>query len=121
MMTITFSIPIRTVSEMNTREHWAKRAKRAKLHRRSAAGFMDSWMHGITGVAARTATKIRVTLTRIGKRKLDSDNLASSMKHAQDGIADAIGIDDGDDRMCWKYAQEIGKEYAVRVEMEFVV
>ena len=58
-----------------------------------------------------------VTLTRIGARKLDSDNLARSMKAVRDGIADALGIDDGSDRIEWKYAQEKGK-YAVKVTIE---
>jgi len=35
----------------------------------------------------------------------------------RDGVADAIGIDDGSARIEWKYAQEKGKpkEYAVIV------
>lgn len=58
-----------------------------------------------------------VTITRIGKRKLDSDNLAISAKHVRDGIADAYGVDDGSDLYTWNYAQEIGKDYAVRIEI----
>jgi len=62
-----------------------------------------------------------ITLTRIAPRRLDpGDNLNSSMKAVRDGIADALGIDDGDARLTWKYAQRKGnpKEYAVEVEVE---
>jgi hypothetical protein len=60
-----------------------------------------------------------ITLTRIAPRRLDSDNLARSLKAVRDGIADAIGVDDGDPRLEWRYAQEQGavREYAVRVEV----
>lgn len=33
------------------------------------------------------------------------------------GVADALGIDDRDPRVTWRYAQEKAKGYAVRVEI----
>lgn len=47
-----------------------------------------------------------VELTRRGHRKLDSDNLSSSMKYVRDQISAWIGVDDGSDLYTWKYAQE---------------
>ena len=60
----------------------------------------------------------KITITRRGKRKLDSDNLAASAKFVRDGIADALGIDDGDEDIAlWYYRQERG-EYMVEIEIE---
>ena len=59
----------------------------------------------------------RITLTRIGKRRLDTGNNPGSMKHVQDGICDALGIDDGDEAHDWIYHQRIEKQYAVEVEI----
>lgn len=98
-------IPIRAVSLANQREHWARRAKRAKEHRR--AGYLATKAH---------ALPLIVILTRIGKRKLDGDNLQGALKSVRDGVADRLGIDDANPLVRWEYAQEIGKGYAVRIE-----
>jgi len=101
-------LPIRTESLANKREHWGAKAKRAKSQR---------------GIAFLMMPKVQVpcvvTLTRIAPRKLDTDNLAISFKHVRDGIADRLGVDDGDGRVTWQYAQENGGKmlYAVRVEV----
>jgi len=50
-------------------------------------------------------------------RRMDSDGVASALKAVRDGIADALGIDDGNSRITWIYGQERG-EYSVRVEIE---
>jgi hypothetical protein len=59
-----------------------------------------------------------ITITRLGPRKLDDDNLASSAKHVRDGIADKLGVDDGDDRLTWRYSQEKSSTYGVRIKIE---
>ena len=109
---IVIHLPIRTVSEANIREHWRVKCKRSKLQRETARLAMYPYKRSM-----HLLPKIRVTLTRIGMRKLDDDNLARSMKAIRDGIADAIGIDDGSAKYVWQYAQERGEpgEYAVRV------
>lgn len=58
-----------------------------------------------------------VLITRVGKRRLDSDNLAISAKYTRDEIARAFGVDDGSDLYEWRYAQRIGP-YAVEIEIE---
>ncbi len=60
---------------------------------------------------------IVVTLTRIGKRRLDDDNLAASFKYVRDQIAHMIGTDDGSPLYTWVYKQQIGKVYGVEVEI----
>jgi hypothetical protein len=49
---------------------------------------------------------------------MDSDNLAIAAKSLRDGVADKLGIDDGDPRITWAYAQEKSKGYAVRIEIQ---
>ena len=112
---IEYEIPVRTKSEMNMHEHWRARQRRAKEQRMVAKLCTIT----ATGNEATTAAKT-ITLTRIAPGKLDSDNLAGSCKHVRDGIADAIGMDDGDERLTWLYAQRRGAkgEYSVDVVIE---
>lgn len=100
-------LPLKIESVANKREHWASRARRTKAHRLAALAVPS---HPLPCV---------VTLTRVAPRKLDDDNLASGFKALRDGIADRLGVDDGDDRVRFLYRQERGKrkEYAARVEI----
>lgn len=112
---IRYEIPVRAVSEANLRECWQARRRRAKAQREVA------YYHTVNEMACahnRPRLPMAITLTRIGKRRLDSDNLARSLKAVRDGIADALGVDDGDERIEWRYAQRVGKDYAVEVEIE---
>jgi hypothetical protein len=111
----SIEVPIRTVSEANSRDHWAKKAKRVKAHRgavRLALGPNRS----------TPKPPLFVRLTRIAPRMLDDgDNLSSALKAVRDGVADWLGIDDGPaSRVGWMYFQEKGKpkQYAVRIEVD---
>ncbi len=90
---------IKTVSEANTREHWAAKHKRKKAQQRD---FAILWK------ARRPNVPIpaRVTFTRYSCNTMDLDNLAGSFKHIQDEFCRQIGIDDGDPRLRFVYAQE---------------
>ncbi len=95
---LAFIVPVRTVSETNMREHWSRRHRRASHQRfvaRCVAGhdWRQRW------------DACTVHLTRIAPRRLDAGNNAASMKAVQDGICDALGIDDGDPRIGWEYHQ----------------
>lgn len=135
--TLTVEIPIRTVSEANTRTHWATRARRVKGHRRAAglvlrASGVPGWVlaalrpKGAYGgnlerlKAVANCTTVAVTLTRIAPKALDSDNLQSALKATRDGVADALGVDDRDSRVEWHCAQRKGapRTYAVEVRIE---
>jgi hypothetical protein len=106
-------LPLRTFSESNTRVHWAVRAKRARIQRNFARLFVGS---SLARSGPMHAGAIIITLVRIGPGKLDSDNLAGALKAVRDGVADALGLDDGDPRLEWQYGQEKGP-YNVRVEI----
>jgi hypothetical protein len=107
-------LPIATVSVANVREHWAKRAARAKIHRQQAY-LMTQALKGLVLPAI-------IALTRVSPRMLDSDNLVSSLKNVRDGIADRLGIDDRDPRVEWAYGQEKGapKQHGVKVRADMV-
>ena len=109
-------LPVRTWSEANQRGHWGKRATRAKKQREAARLLVRAAR--FTLPASGT---VAITLTRIAPRALDTDNLASGMKAIRDGVADALGMDDGCARLTWRYAQEKGRprEYAVRVQIDW--
>lgn len=120
-MILDTTIAVRTVSEANMCEHWSKRYKRSKSQKKTVS------MH-LEGVFKSNAFTLpcKVILTRVGKRRLDSDNLASSLKYVRDAIAEwlvdsegklAPGQADGDERIEWIYKQEIGPQYAVRVQI----
>ena len=101
-------IDVKTVSEANRRTHWRDRQRRAKRQRALAAWTLQSKCRSVS-------MPLTVTLTRIAPGKLDDDNLQSALKAVRDGVADAIGVDDGDSRYEWKYAQERGADYRVRI------
>lgn len=111
---IVVTLPLRLVSVANAREHWAAKHRRTAEHRRVARMALATRLAGLR--AGRTS--LVVTITRVGKRRLDTDNLASAGKAVRDGIADALGIDDGDDRVQWRYEQRIGASYAVEIRIE---
>ncbi len=113
MNNFSLTLPIKTVSEANSHAHWRGRARRAKLQRfhvwSAVSAYLGRWPKG----------KLTIRLTRIAPRKLDSDNAVGALKHVRDGVADAIGRNDGDETLTWVYAQERGEpqEYAVRIEI----
>lgn len=110
------TMPLRTYSEANRREHWAARMTRVRNQRALAYIYVQdndplrAW--SLNG-------RIEISLVRVASRALDSDNLASALKAVRDGVADALGRNDGDPCITWNYSQEKGKrgEYAVRIEI----
>lgn len=88
-------------STPNLREHWSKRAKRTKGQRGAMAKAIKAWL--VDG------PRLVVVLTRVGKRELDSDNLAAALKGVRDGVADSLRIDDGSGLVEWQYRQRTGE------------
>ena len=62
---------------------------------------------------------VTVVLTRVAPRRLDGDNLQSGFKAVRDGVADWLGVDDGNGLIDWQYVQRSGRpsEYAVEIEV----
>lgn len=103
MPIVEFEGDIKLVSEANQSEHWRVKHKRKKEQQ---ALMLSIWPKGL-----KVEMPCVVTLTRVGPRKLDKDNLSGSFKHVQDEIARKLSVDDGDEsKVMWQYRQEpIGK------------
>jgi hypothetical protein len=125
---IEFTIPLRTVSALNEREHFRVRAKRVKNERAVTAASLERlWkthaeslgLNDGSPPAIACVGPLLVTLTRVGPRKLDrGDNLGASLKGVRDELAAWLGVDDGDESAAlWEYAMERGA-FAVRVRIE---
>lgn len=117
---VEFPMPIRLVSEANQHEHWRVRAKRAKSQRAAARLIATAWTPWVHGDVRFSEGPIAVTITRVAPRALDSDNAVGSAKAVRDGIADALGVNDGSPRVEWRYGQRRGGvgEYGVDVVIE---
>ena len=119
-MYAAFEIPIKVISEMNWRGHWASRARRVK-HQKGLA-----YAHCLKEIGFKPKDNelpglYHITLTRLKgyrERDFDGDNLQSAFKAVRDGIAMYMGVDDGSDDIDWEYRQEKSKAAGVRVEIE---
>jgi hypothetical protein len=90
------------VSESNTRGYWTKHFKRHQAQRGDFDRIVRCLVRGIT-------YPVRVDLDYhgvMGVKYMDQGNIGSAFKHIQDGIADAIGVDDGGRKFWdWHYDQ----------------
>ncbi len=110
MTLLEFTVPLKTVSGSNVREHWAVRAKRVKAERRKV---WAKWPR-----PARLPILLRVTMTRLGGRELDDDNLRAALKGVRDQVAAQLGVDDRTPLVHWDYEQRPGGEAGVLVRVE---
>jgi hypothetical protein len=116
-VTIEFVIPgLRLKGGLNAREHWRARASRAAKEKSAATLFMREVWPKPNGFDLEILLPLAITITRVGPRKLDDDNLAGSAKHVRDAIARVIGLDDGSDQLHWTYEQARGR-YGVKVSI----
>lgn len=110
-------LPIKTISESNTRQHWTKESKRHKQQKLSLWAELHNRMPFID-------LPCTVKFTRIAPRNLDAhENLPMSMKWLVDQMAEylipgkAAGRADDSKELKFIYDQEKGnpKEYAVKI------
>ncbi len=106
--TVRVTLPLKVVNESNQRSRWgtARRTKQA----RGTVGMVVRMQVGQLGPPPYV-----VTLTRIAPRNLDSDGVVSALKATRDGVADALGINDGDERVEWRYGQRRGSPRDVTI------
>lgn len=105
-----FHVPIRLPSLANLRMGWRQMAKLKKKQRMATTVCLRATDSEIP------PPPLLVTITRVGPRRLDDDNLASACKYVRDQIAAEVGIDDGSDQYTWVYEQRIG-DYGVDVDI----
>lgn len=111
---ISLTLPVRTVSEPNVRQHHFVKAKRTKAQR------------NVVLLACRPKLRAHplpavVTLVRISPGTLDGDNLQGALKGVRDSVTQALGLlDDRDPRIAWRYEQRRGKpkEFAIEIRIE---
>jgi hypothetical protein len=106
---VRVSLPLALVSEANARGSWHSSSARAAKQR------------ALVGVVLRQriapALPCTVRLVRVAPRAFDGDNLQRAMKAVRDAVADWLGVDDGDPRVSWHYAQATGKPREHRVDI----
>jgi hypothetical protein len=116
-------LPIATVSEANSREHWHVSAKRHTA---------QQWAIRLHFCEVGLPLPCIVKFSRISPRVLDDDNLTSAFKWIRDEMAKIIiqqhendidkflrgfGRYDSDSRIKWEYAQEKGSPQRIRIEI----
>lgn len=114
---LRIQLAMRSGRGQNDREHFSQRLKRVKREKEAAYTAAIAAFRSVGGMQVRTAV---VTLTRLAPGNgLDDDNLTGSMKAFRDGVAAAIGIDDADKRVQYRYAQErVGRSgWGVRIDI----
>lgn len=112
---IEIILPLKTVSEANASEHWAKSHKRKHSQ---AEEVTREWYRLLQMV--RVELPCVVKFTRIAPKKLDEgDNLAMCFKKIRDAVAKILEIDDGGDQVKWEYDQQPvrRRSYAVKIEI----
>lgn len=110
-LTIFVTVPVEIRSEANLRQHWRVKYARTKAQKDVVAWCFQSVRKPIK------PTSIVVTITRVGGRRLDTDNLAGGCKAVRDAVARWIGIDDGDSRYTFVYAQRNGKTKCAEIHI----
>lgn len=116
---IEWTLPIRAVSEANSREHWRKKSARHKVQRRWVKSAFQN-------ERPKLELPLRVVITRIAPRRLDEhDNLPMSVKYIIDALAANLtgistpGLADSVHGLQFEVKQEKGavREYGVRIEI----
>lgn len=109
-------LPVRLRNTSNARDGWRATAKRAKAVRALSRKLTANAI-ALDGNLIQLPLVVR--LVYIGPRQLDDDGVASALKSLRDGVADALGVDDRDQRVVWVPDQERGgvREYGARVEI----
>lgn len=97
-------------STANLREHWRAKSKRVIIER-------DGAFYATKQAGAPMGFAGTITFTRYGWQPMDDDNLRSACKALRDGIAKAIGVDDGSKTLEWRYEHIHGRPTMV-VSME---
>lgn len=119
---VVLPLRLRSPNGGNPGNRWAAIAQsREKKQHRQVAHMAVAAALSRRGLRGEAFVPALVTITRVSFGRLDSDNLAFSAKALRDGVADALGIDDGDvERVRFRYAQRKGPkgQHAVQVLVE---
>lgn len=129
---ITWDLPIKTVSESNSSEHWTKKSTR---HHKQQFFTRLSFNKNVKKVTFPCVVK----LIRLSPRFLDAEeNLPMAFKWIKDELGACMfpekivnyvsksgkviqnkGHADSDERVTWEFGQEKSKTQAIRIEITF--
>ncbi len=115
--TVELIVPLITISEANTSEHWRKSAAR---HKRQKGIIKLHWIK----IRNLVSLPCKMQLIRLAPRSLDFANLCMSLKWVEDSCAEELtgnyvpGRADGDPRIKTTFSQEKCKEYGVKIIIE---
>lgn len=111
---LAIALPFRLDSRANDhRSHWAKTARIVQKQRLGAHLALTAHKRLLR---ARLSDGLVVRLVRIGPRELDGhDNLGMALKALTDGVADALGVNDRDERVSFVPDSEVGP-WGARIE-----
>lgn len=100
----------------NGRPHWAAKSRETKKHRQWAHTAMLAELRG--GKHDGSPVTLRATFHPKTAHKVDKDNAGASLKAYQDGIAQALGMDDSAFGQPIVHIAEPRKGGAVIIEVE---
>ena len=110
-------LPIKTVSELNQREHWREKHKRHKIQKMQVKMRFREF-NGLL------APPLHIIIIRCMPRMLDSDNLPGALKCVRDALADCIipGLqagraDDPKYGLTFEVKQEKAKQKGVKIQI----
>jgi hypothetical protein len=113
LKSLSFDLPIKTVSEANQRDHWRVKSERRQAQQLATKVIFQNELRG-----RKVVLPCVVKLTRVSCKLMDGDNCQGSLKHVRDQIARIIGVDDGDPRIKFEYGQERVKERFHNIKVE---
>lgn len=121
---IVFRTPYHLKSSANVRlvnsraAAMATAAQRRKQH--EIGRQRTAWALRFAGRRAFELIPCHVVLVRVSAGCLDDDNLAYAFKYIRDGVAEALGVDDGSQAITFEYRQQLGKrgEHAILIGLE---
>lgn len=90
-MKITLPFPP-AILNPNKRVHWAARAKAVKAYRHACWALTKQ--QGTLSGPMHPPISLQITFHPPDNRRRDKSNVEAAFKAGQDGIADAIGVDD---------------------------
>lgn len=111
---IAFRSALVVTARTNAHIHWRQRYaidQEDRAHGRKLVEWRGGkqaerpWLRTIGEHFLAAGGRIHVEFTRLSTATCDDDNLPSAFKAVRDGIAEALGIDDGSDRYAWSYGQ----------------
>ncbi len=118
---VEFVIPLHVYAGDNLSGRMSKsRIGRAGHERRVTAKVLARGLLKLAYYAGALCCgrRVRVTLTRLGGRKMDAANVVAAMKYVQDTVALFLGQDDANPLLDWHYQQAPGGPSGVRVRLE---